>query len=272
MSDKTTAMVGVSSTHSVDGDMIVRGLTLVEESVANLEQKLKEAEEKVKKAEATCMQAEKRATKWERRYTGLKDNHNIKEEEVDSDNEQQQQQSHSTRAKRKSESGEDDQSDKDKKIRLEPKEEHEEEGDEDLSVETDESTETESIQVGADKFDSLDDTTKKWIKALGLKNSYGTRNEGLNQVRIKDYVPPYSFEAIFRLTDFLFPVDQGDKTYHKRLFEDHRRPGWPVRNALRDAKKRHPEDPLVSWHKKGQQWIPPTASALTIMVQFILDM
>lgn len=194
--------------------------------------------------------------------------------EVVSRNEQQQhqQQDHSTMAKRKSESGEDHPSDNHKKIRNHPKEEHEEEGVEDLSVKTDEITEAELVQVRADKFDSLDDMMKTWIEALGLKNSYGTCDKGLNQIRIKDYVPPNSFERIFQLTDFLFPVDQGDKTYHKRLFQDHSRPGWPVRNALRDVKKRNPKDPLVSWHKKGQQWIPPTASALTIMVRLVLDM
>jgi hypothetical protein len=125
-------------------------------------------------------------------------------------------------------------------------------------------------EITSAEFDSLDDSTKKWIAALDLKDAYGTRDEGLSLIGIEEYVKPSSFEEIVHLTDFLFPVYHGD-TYYKKLFEDDKRPGLMVRSALRDIKKKTPNDPLVSWHEYGP-WIPPTASSLTLMVRFILDM
>jgi hypothetical protein len=193
-------------------------------------------QESVANLELKLKESEERATKWERLYMEVKGGRHVKEEvvEVEPDN--------------------------GKKSKEEP-----------APVETDKITDAAFVEVGSDELNSLDDTTKKWIQALGLQNSYGTRDTGLRQIGIKEYVKPSSFDEVFLLTDFLFPVDQGDDSYYKKLFVDDKRPGLKVRSALRDIKKKTPNEPLVSWHEYGP-WTPPTASSLTLMIRFILDM
>jgi hypothetical protein len=192
-------------------------------------------QESVASLELKLKESEERAAKWERLYTELKGGHDIKEEAAKAE------------------------PNNEKKLEEKP-----------ASAETDLSSGAAFVPVGSDEFDSLDDTTKKWIEALGLATAYGTRDNGLSQIGLKEYVKPSSFDEVFLLTDFLFPVDKGNDTYYKRLFEDGKRPGLKMRNALRDIKTKTPNEPLVSWHEYGP-WIPPTASSLTLMIRFILD-
>ena len=86
------------------------------------------------------------------------------------------------------------------------------------------------------------------------------------------YVEPPSFEYLFLLADFLYPVEEGEQTFHRRLFESESRPGTKVRQQLRKIKDETPDNPIVCWHRKGKQWIPPSVHAFKGIVRLIVSM
>jgi len=128
--------------------------------------------------------------------------------------------------------------------------------------------------LGDSAFNSLDNATQAWISKIGLKEQYGNEDDGLDTIDVNAYEKPPGFETVFFLTDYLFPVARGEETFHRRLFArkhlvEKSKDGDNVRIALRNFKKKHPGVPLVSWHRKGQKWIPPTAESLVAMIRFI---
>jgi hypothetical protein len=113
---------------------------------------------------------------------------------------------------------------------------------------------------------------KKWIDNLGLANGHRTARKGLDRIitnnKKKKYVAPASFEQVLWLANFLFP----EQDYYYRLFYSTFRPGIAVRQALRKRKEKDANDPLVSWHKSRQEWLPPTATVLVGIVNVILEL
>lgn len=134
----------------------------------------------------------------------------------------------------------------------------------------------ESESDGNNAFDMLDEDMKAWISALGLEKNAGAKEGGLDLIdKGSSYTAPPSFEAVFKLTDYLFPVEQGKQTFHSRLFSlegvKSTATGLPIRRKLRAIKKKNPNDPRVCYHTRKAKWIPPTTEALIGIVHIILE-
>lgn len=240
------------------------GIVIVQDAVEKLAQEVKRANKRVERLDKKYRDAEERATKWEKLYKELKkatEDKNQEESEDESKAEGDQKPAASTRAKRKRGAIKEESN---KKSR----------GNSPNNNETSASEESDgeaSNQESTEHFNALDEATQNWISTIGLESAYGSRNNGLTQINVDAYVGPASFEEIFFLTDYLFPVEEDEETHHWRLFKKESRPGIKVRQVLRNIKKKDPSNPMVCWHKRGGQWIPPTVQALTGIVKLIVD-
>jgi len=244
------------------------GLAIVQDGLTKLAHEVNRAEARIKQAETKRQDAEERATKWEKLYRDLKNSQaaNQQEDDADSDSaeEDERKPAASTRAKRKGNVN-------GSKSRKKRKRNGPHEGDQEYSS-SEESAGIESDGESAEHFNALDEATKEWISSIGLENEYGNRDEALDRIVSGTYMKPPSFERVFLLADFLFPVEEGEETYHGHLFQRESRPGIKVRQELRRIKTKTPDDPMVCWHQKGKQWIPPTAGALAAMVRLIVGL
>lgn len=261
-----------ASTDEESESKLKLGLTLVQDSdvtIQLLQEQVKRAKARCKHAEQKYKASEKRGTKWEKLYRELKAAQNTNQEEddgVESESEQESEVDERkpaalARSKRKSDTNSEGSSRK--------RAGGEQNNKRDTSSE--ESGESVSDEESMDPFTSFKKRTQEWISAIGLKEQYGARYEGLDGIDADTYIGPPSFEHIFHLADFLFPVEEGEDTYHWRLWKRESRRGYSVRDELRRIKQETPDDPMVCWHQSAKPWIPPNADALAAMVRLIVN-
>lgn len=261
-----------SSSDEETGDCkLLLGISLVQDSLTALTKQVQRAERRLKMAKRRQVLAEKRATKWKRLYKELKDSQaatvvvkqekEVEEKSSESEEKDERKPAASQRGSKRTRRVDASEEASNKKRRR------------DNSIETHHSSngDSESDTERANPFDTLDAETKEWITSIGLKDSYGNRELGLGQIQEDTYVKPSSFEKVFLLTDFLFPVEDGEETYHCRLFKKVSRPGIKIRDKLRTIKRKNPNDPRVCWHETDKKWTPPTVEALTGLVRLIVE-
>lgn len=239
------------------------GFMLVQDGMAKLANEVKRANKRIKKLEKKSQDAQERATQWENLYKELR-------KEIEDNKDETSDQGH--------------RAEEDKKPAKRTRGSNQQDAGANKRNCVDESMKDEGEvyldDISTSQFDCLDDETKEWIATIGLTSAYASRDNGLARITTESYVGPPSFETIFLLVDFLYPVEEGEETYHKRLYapkpqeliKKTARPGCKVRAALRTIKKKNPANPMVSWHNKGAQWIPPSVEALNGIVKLIVDL
>jgi hypothetical protein len=247
---------------------LARGFIAVQDGMAKLANKVKRANKRIKKLENKFRDAQERASHWENLYKELKQETTYNKDKASDQGQAEDDEKPASLAravKRTRGSNQQDAAGNKrncvKRVCNEKDEPDKDDRDKSLHDIADTS-----------QFDSLDEETKEWIAKIGLKNAYGSRDDGLERITAELFVGPPSFERIFLLVDFLYPVEENEETYHWRLFARETRPGIKVRAALRTIKKKNPTHPMVSWHKKGGQWIPPSVEALNGIVKLIIDL
>lgn len=109
------------------------------------------------------------------------------------------------------------------------------------------------------------------VKNLSLPKEAKDSGWGGFDQHVTDSCRPDSFQSVFHLMDFLFPVAEGEDNFHTTLWiraTSGERIGFKTRLQLRKMKKEDPH--VLLWHKPKSEYIPPTKADLAAFITLLM--